>query len=40
LKCRQKPITVASQEKKMQIVTLATDSVIPATMVDLFDMIY
>jgi hypothetical protein len=27
---RQKPISVASQEKKSQIATLATDSVIPA----------
>jgi hypothetical protein len=30
---RQKPISVASQEKKLQIVTLATDSAIPDTFV-------
>jgi hypothetical protein len=28
-KNRQKPISVASQEKKLQIATLATDSAIP-----------
>jgi hypothetical protein len=30
-KNRQKPISVASQEKKSQIVTLAIDSVIPVS---------
>ena len=31
-KNRQKPISVASQEKKSQIATLATDSAIPGAM--------